>query len=630
MWYLIADANGLSASSQLSAGQRLIIPNKVTNVHNNTGTFRVYDPGEAIGDTLPTLPNEPAPPPARKKHGCGGFGAILLAVVAIVVTAIVAPELIGHAATFLPGTGAAAAVATPATGLTALFGGAAAASVGAAAVVTGGVLAGAAGSIASQGLGLATGLQDKFSWGAVGLAAIAGGVGGAAAPRGLFGGNGLFGGLGSKVVGTALRGAASNIVAQGLGVATGLQDRFDWGGVAATGVGAGISSRINLPGTGGRIVSGVAGGLAASAAESLVTGRDFGGTVTANLPGIIGNTVGNLVADGIAGHGRNGAIGAGDARADQPIPGKGGGKAGGGDGTQARRAAGVAGEDGNGANAQFGEIVVNASRNFRDMYWSMNNYQWSAYFGRAGQRNDESTALWALGLTAPATSMATSSIGPASSYDSPLIQSLKTAQPFSLYYCGPAQQYMFGDGSVFTGTPAGLNRYQQRRAAQANMAYMDRLTGSTIGGIALGVSHEMGASPATQDLLYGLGSSADGMLLSGAALRGGSIGPFTGQNSLNVVNGENGVHANSRLSGRTTWFYELSQRNLDGTQTFLKYGISVNPNTRYSRAFMKDKVIDPIASGTRADMLALERQMVTANPGPLNKEPWAVKARGGN
>jgi hypothetical protein len=62
MWYLIADANGLASSSLLSAGQRLIIPNKVTNVHNNTGTFRVYDPGEAIGDTLPTLPNEPAPP----------------------------------------------------------------------------------------------------------------------------------------------------------------------------------------------------------------------------------------------------------------------------------------------------------------------------------------------------------------------------------------------------------------------------------------------------------------------------------------------------------------------------------------------------------------------------------------
>ncbi len=60
MWYLIAEANGLSAGSTLTAGQRLIIPNKVTNIHNTSGTFRVYDPGEAIGDTLPTLPAEPA------------------------------------------------------------------------------------------------------------------------------------------------------------------------------------------------------------------------------------------------------------------------------------------------------------------------------------------------------------------------------------------------------------------------------------------------------------------------------------------------------------------------------------------------------------------------------------------
>lgn len=135
----------------------------------------------------------------------------------------------------------------------------------------------------------------------------------------------------------------------------------------------------------------------------------------------------------------------------------------------------------------------------------------------------------------------------------------------------------------------------------------------------------MGASPATQELFYGLGSSADGMLLSSAALRGGSIGPFTGQNSLNIVNAENGTHGNSRSSARTTYLYELQTRSGE----FLKYGISINPDTRYSNAFMVDKRIFRITSGTRSDMLALERQMVTSNPGPLNKEPWAVKARGG-
>jgi hypothetical protein len=217
--------------------------------------------------------------------------------------------------------------------------------------IAAGAIGGAVGSVASQGLGVATGLQDRFNWSAVGLAAIGGAIGGAVGPSGLFGEKGLFGSMGSKVTGLALRGAASNVVTQGLGVATGLQDRFDWGGVAAAGVGAGISSRITLPGTGGRIVSGMAGGLAASAAESLVTGRDFGDTITANLPGIIGNTVGGIVAEGIAGNGKPGAggstTGAGDGTSARPTPGAGGGQVGG---------------SGSGDDAQPGDIVVTARR----------------------------------------------------------------------------------------------------------------------------------------------------------------------------------------------------------------------------------------------------------------------------
>ncbi|RZK99123.1 MAG: LysM peptidoglycan-binding domain-containing protein, partial [Rubrivivax sp.] len=44
LWYLIAEANGMmSASTPLTKGQTLVIPNKVTNVHNNSGTLKVYD-----------------------------------------------------------------------------------------------------------------------------------------------------------------------------------------------------------------------------------------------------------------------------------------------------------------------------------------------------------------------------------------------------------------------------------------------------------------------------------------------------------------------------------------------------------------------------------------------------------
>jgi nucleoid-associated protein YgaU len=45
LWYLIAEANGLSSAQTLTAGQVLVIPNKLTNIHNNASTFRPYSPG---------------------------------------------------------------------------------------------------------------------------------------------------------------------------------------------------------------------------------------------------------------------------------------------------------------------------------------------------------------------------------------------------------------------------------------------------------------------------------------------------------------------------------------------------------------------------------------------------------
>jgi YD repeat-containing protein len=256
LWYLIADSNGLTAADALVAGQRLIIPNKVTNIHNRSGVYRVYDPGEAIGDALPTLPAEPSPPAA--KHGCGVFGQILLIAVAVAVTII----------------------ALPAAPATASFGEAA--------------LAAALGSVASQGVGLATGIQDKFSFKGVALAALAGGISaGVSTLPGLSGGTGVSGALQA-----AARGTISSVLTQGIGVATGLQSHFSWSGVAASAVGSSVNS--GLYGTLGRTVSGMAGALAGAAATSLVSGRDFGDTLVSQLPSIIGNTIGNIAADRIA------------------------------------------------------------------------------------------------------------------------------------------------------------------------------------------------------------------------------------------------------------------------------------------------------------------------------------------
>ena len=47
------------------------------------------------------------------------------------------------------------------------------------------------------------------------------------------------------------------------------------------------------------------------------------------------------------------------------------------------------------------------------------------------------------------------------------------------------------------------------------------------------------------------------------------------QLELNVINGENSVHGNSRLSGRTTWLYEL--QTSDGQFLKLAFPLKTGP-----------------------------------------------------
>jgi len=127
LWYIIADANGMSDPKQLVVGTRLTIPNVVTNIHNNATTFRPFVPSVTLGDTSPTLPAPPPPP--KPKKGCGVIGQILVIVVAAVVTYFTAGLLTG--------------IVSPALAT---------------------ALGAAAGSVVSQGVGIALGVQEKFSF----------------------------------------------------------------------------------------------------------------------------------------------------------------------------------------------------------------------------------------------------------------------------------------------------------------------------------------------------------------------------------------------------------------------------------------------------------------------------------
>lgn len=307
LWYKIAEVNGLSGASGLIAGQQLTLPAGVVRNTYNASTYNPYDPAQAIGDLSPT---SPAPP---KKAKCGFLGAILLAVIAVAVAVLAGPAVIGAAATGTAGTSGFVA----ATGLTAAFGGSAAAAGSLAAVgagIVGGAIVGAGASIASQAVGVMTGLQEKFSWKGVALGALGGAIGGGLGGSGLFGNTSAAGaftkgslGIKSAVVDGALRGVTQSALSQGIGVATGLQDSFSWAGVAAAGasgavggwLGKGVAS-LQLDSSLNNMVThlgiGTASLIASAATRSAIEGTSFGDNVLAGLPDVIGQVMGGMVS----------------------------------------------------------------------------------------------------------------------------------------------------------------------------------------------------------------------------------------------------------------------------------------------------------------------------------------------
>ncbi|WP_093351647.1 LysM peptidoglycan-binding domain-containing protein [Variovorax sp. PDC80] len=294
LWYLLAEANGLDGqpSAPLVANTVIAVPNRVTNVHNTSETFRPYDPGRAMGDTSPTLP-DPAPPP-QKGEKCGGFGQIIVAIVAVVASIYTA----GAAATALAPAGSAAAAttgfgATMSLGASAMVGGA---GVGFGAGVAAASIGGAVGSIAGQVTGIGLGIQDSFSWKGVLQGALQAGV--TAGIGGWLSGGGGGAWLAGKGgdLAAASRSAIGNIASQGLSIATGLQKSFDWRGVAAGAASGYVSAWANPALT--QSLGAIGGDLATRMAAGIVSAAVRGGAVGKALPGIIGDALGSAITVG--------------------------------------------------------------------------------------------------------------------------------------------------------------------------------------------------------------------------------------------------------------------------------------------------------------------------------------------
>ncbi len=276
---------GVGADYALGAVWQSIVGSTVrsggTTTTTSTTTTNSYDPADMLGDLSPVTPT-----PAAKRNKCGAFGKILLVVVAVAVTIV-------SSGTALALSGAVGSVAQGITTVMSLSG---AATVGTSTLIAAGVAGAMVGSAASQGVAIATGMQDRFDWTGVAMAGVTAAVSGGLAAAG----------IGSGVAGAALRGALGNTITQGVAMATGLQKRFDWVGLAVAGVASGFGALAgkNIPVSLGRFVnqlgSGLAVGIAGGATRSVLTGTSFGDNVLAVLPDVIGSTVGSLIGSGIA------------------------------------------------------------------------------------------------------------------------------------------------------------------------------------------------------------------------------------------------------------------------------------------------------------------------------------------
>jgi hypothetical protein len=272
LWYKLAEANGLSGAASLFEGQTLRLPAGVMRNTYNASSVTPYNPAETLGDVTPSTPQSVPP----KKQRCGIAGQVLLVIIAVVVTYLTK----GATKEFFAGVFKAM--------------GASATAAAAAATVASHATAAAIGSTVSQAVGVATGIQEKFSWKEVGAAFVSGGVASHTKAT-------------TSIIDAIIQGAKNSAISQAINVTLGLQDKFSWAAVAAAGVGGGVGYAVgntqfarglmasgHLGEAAGRAITGTAAVLASAATRSAIDGSDFGDSVRAAIPDILGGIIANF------------------------------------------------------------------------------------------------------------------------------------------------------------------------------------------------------------------------------------------------------------------------------------------------------------------------------------------------
>jgi YD repeat-containing protein len=267
LWYLIADANGLSSNNDLRVGQTLNIPNRVTDVHNSSSDFKPYDAGSVVGSTTPNLPD---PPAQSDGGGCGGVLGIIVMVVVMIVTVVFQQYYALPEEASVEGAGAATEAASVLDAM------ATAAEVG------------AVSDAATQLIGDAIGTHHGFDL----LETVE------AAGTAMITGTGAGGGGFSSVADMMMAAAVRNAATQGIRLALHQQKSFSWAQVAESAVAAPVASEVS--GLAGQALNGIDAPkvlteFVQGAVSSTVTQAMVGGKI--NAASVITDGFGNIRGD---------------------------------------------------------------------------------------------------------------------------------------------------------------------------------------------------------------------------------------------------------------------------------------------------------------------------------------------
>jgi len=163
------------------------------------------------------------------------------------------------------------------------------------------IIGGAAGSIASQGVAMAMGMQDHFSWLNVAYSALGSGLTAGLGQAAQSAQTGMLALLKEGSGAFAARAALANAMTQGVRIVNGKQDHFQWRQTAASAAAAWVGNEVTtgLGGFGGngfagQLTRGTLSGLTAGTVAGLLGGNAFNARQVAT--DAFGNALGNSLA----------------------------------------------------------------------------------------------------------------------------------------------------------------------------------------------------------------------------------------------------------------------------------------------------------------------------------------------